>query len=152
MFEPTPSCSLCDLFLCLSQKNQVSYLSDKGINPFLIRRILIISAAYQQRWPIHGLNALNCCIWVRSLGVIIINNTIYFGHIFNTVLYRLDPYQYVTDIFQTDAVGQSHSYCCADILIIMSSRQIQFLHTADGHDTGTIVVFDHLSIQVNALF
>jgi len=143
---------LCDLFSCSSDQNQLFDLSVKRIDPFIICRIFIISSTDQYRWAVHCLDSLDRSIRVRSLGIIIINNAVFFCHKFNPMLYSLKFLQGLSDDLNRYSISCCHRCCCHRIFMIMRTENIQFIDCTDLCLFTIQAQHDLLSVQIDSLF
>ena len=69
-------------------------------------------------------------MWVWSLGIIVIYNSILFCHIFNTMFDSLELFQRSADHIYRNPICCCHSGCCHRILMIVRSKNIQFIYMA----------------------
>ncbi len=93
---------------CLTDQYQITYLSVKCINPFIITGIFIITTADQKCWTVHCLNAFNCSIRISSLGIIIIYNTIFLCYIFDSMCNSSKFTDALTDAVHRNSIVVSH--------------------------------------------
>ena len=144
-------CGLGDLLSRCSEKNQAFYFSVEGIDPLFIGRTFVVAAADEPGGPVHGLNALDSCIRVGSLGIVIVGNTIFFRHILDPVLHRMEANQCIADLLQADAVGQRHGNCRHDVLEVMKAQKVQLVGIADLYGFFAVIVENRAVFVVHSL-
>ena len=140
-----------DLLPGLSDQHQIPHLAVEGADPFLIRGLLIIATADQQRGAVHRLNSLDGRVRIGALGIVVIGNAVLLRHILNSVLHRRKFLHAAADGIHRHARVISHGSGSHGIFIIMASQDFQPVRGGDDLLPVPILQHNILSVQPDAL-
>mgnify|MGYP007055163255 CR=1 FL=1 len=143
--------SFFDFLLCLTDQHQITYLSVKCLNPFIITGLFIITAADQKCRTVHCLDSFNCRIRVSSFGIIIIYNAFFLCHIFDSVCNSCKFTDALTDAVQGYSIVVSHCNCGHNVLKIVFSKKLQIFCLNYFDFFFSVLQDDFISIQINSL-
>ena len=145
-------CRFFNLLFCLSDQNQIAYFSVKGFDPLIIAGLFVVSAADQQGRTVHCLDSLDCCIRVGSLGIVVVCNSVFLCHIFDSVCNCGKLTDALSDAFHGNTVIICHGNCCHNVLKVMFSKQFQVCGIYHFDLFCTVFENDLISIQINTFF
>ncbi len=153
-WNPCVSAASLIFSLCLPNEYQISLLFRQM--PQSIHHKLdsfVISAADQKCRTVHCLNALDCCIRIGSLGIIVICNTVFLCYIFNTMLHcrEMHRYSYGCCPYQHH-IHNKPWHCCHYILKLCVPRSFSSSVLTDCFFSFHLVRRIMSSIQINSLF
>ena len=114
-------CTLCDLIPGLTDQHQIFYLTVKCLNPLIVSGLFIITACDQQSRTWHGADRLDRCVWISSLGIVIIFHAGALQYKLNPVFYCLELVRHLHDRLHRNTHRTADGNGGHHILIVMSA-------------------------------